>query len=97
MKHDATSREIRVFISSTFSDMREERKHLNTKVFPELRSMCEKRGVVFTEVDLQWGITQEQSENGGAVEICLEEINRCHPHFIGILGERYGASAACLL
>ena len=48
------SREMRVFISSTFSDMREERRYLNTHIFPELRIICEKRGVVFTEVDLQW-------------------------------------------
>jgi len=86
------SREIRVFISSTFSDMREERKYLNTHVFPELRTICEKRGIVFTEVDLQWGISEEDSKQGAAVEICMEEINRCHPYFIGMLGERYGWS-----
>ncbi|NWF36176.1 tetratricopeptide repeat protein [Mariprofundus sp. KV] len=86
------SREIRVFISSTFSDMREERKYLNAHVFPELRQLCEKRGAVFTEVDLQWGINEEDSKQGAAVEICLEEINRCHPYFIGMLGERYGWS-----
>jgi len=91
-KNSSANREIRVFISSTFSDMCEERKHLNTKVFPELRSICQKRGVVFTEVDLQWGINETQSSQGGAVEVCLEEINRCHPYFIGLLGERYGWS-----
>ncbi len=86
------NREIRVFISSTFSDMRVERDYLNKHVFPGLRKMCQQRGVIFTEVDLQWGITEGQAEDGGAIEVCLDEINRCHPYFIGLLGERYGWS-----
>jgi len=90
MKHDATSREIRVFISSTFSDMGSERDYLNKKIFPELRKLCQQRSVVFTEVDLQWGITEEQAKDGAAIEVCLDEINRCHPYFIGLVGDRYG-------
>ena len=58
-------REIRVFVSSTFSDMRREREYLNKEVFPRFRRRCRERGVAFTEVDLQWGITEEQSKEGG--------------------------------
>ena len=83
-------REIRVFISSTFSDMRAERSYLNTKVFPELRVICARRGVTFTEIDLQWGVTDEQVKEGQEIDICLDEINRSRPFFIGFLGERYG-------
>jgi len=86
------TREIRVFVSSTFSDMHSERDYLNKHVFPALRKLCQQRSVVFTEVDLQWGITDAQAEDGGAIEVCLNEIDRCHPYFIGILGERYGWS-----
>ena len=46
------------------------------------------------EVDLRWGITEEQSKSGETLRICLEEIDRCRPSapvfFVGLLGERYG-------
>jgi hypothetical protein len=52
--------------------------------------MCEERSVVCTEVDLRWGITTEQAAEGKVLPLCLEEIQRCRPYFIGLLGERYG-------
>jgi len=84
------SRQIRVFISSTFRDMRDEREELTKRVFPKLRQLCEERHVVWGDVDLRWGITDEQSAEGAVLPICLEEIRRCRPYFIGLLGERYG-------
>ncbi|MCP2033519.1 tetratricopeptide (TPR) repeat protein/transposase-like protein [Planomicrobium sp. HSC-17F08] len=83
-------RVMRVFISSTFRDMFEEREELIKYVFPVLRKMCEERGVIWGEVDLRWGVTDEQSADGKVLPICLAEIENCRPFFIGILGERYG-------
>jgi tetratricopeptide (TPR) repeat protein len=89
---DATSPpgEIRVFISSTFRDLQAEREHLIKHVFPQLRRLCSERGVGFTEIDLRWGITDEESRQGKVIKICLDEIGRCRPFFIGVLGARYG-------
>ena len=42
------------------------------------------------EVDLRWGISDEQKAEGKVLALCLEEIHRCGPYFIGLLGERYG-------
>ncbi len=86
----SSDRVIRVFISSTFRDMHAEREELLKFVFPKLRHICESRGVVWGEVDLRWGITDEQKAE--VVPICLKEIRRCRPYFIGILGERYGSA-----
>ena len=83
-------REIRVFISSTFRDMMRERDLLVKEVFPEMRRICAKRFVTFTEVDLRWGITEEQANEGQVLPLCLAEIERSRPFFIGLLGERYG-------
>ena len=83
-------RVIRVFVSSTFRDMQVERDELVLKIFPQLRRLCEERGVTWCEIDLRWGITEEQSQRGEVLSICLEEIRRCRPYFIGLLGERYG-------
>jgi tetratricopeptide (TPR) repeat protein len=84
------SRQIRVFISSTFRDMQAERDYLVKFIFPQLRKLCESRGVTWGEVDLRWGVTDEQAAEGKVLPICLEEIRRCRPYFIGLLGERYG-------
>jgi len=83
-------RVIRVFVSSTFRDMKAERDQLVKFVFPEFRRMCERRGVVWGEVDLRWGVTDEQKAEGKVLPVCLDEIHRCRPYFVGLLGERYG-------
>jgi nephrocystin-3 len=83
-------RQIRVFISSTFLDMKAERDHLLRFIFPKLRRLCEERAVTWDVVDLRWGVTDEETAEGQVLPICLEEIRRCRPYFIGLLGERYG-------
>ncbi len=84
------SPELRLFVSSTFHDLQGERDHLAKHVFPEVRRFCRSRGVEFTEIDLRWGVTEEEASMGRVVRTCLEEIDRCRPYFIGILGSRYG-------
>ncbi len=48
-----SDRQIRVFISSTFSDMHAERDHLVTVVFPELRERIERLGLESFDIDLR--------------------------------------------
>jgi len=84
------SNELRVFISSTFRDLQEEREHLVKKIFPEIRALCRQRGITFTEVDLRWGLTEEDVVLGQVIRTCLEEIDKCRPYFIGVIGNRYG-------
>jgi tetratricopeptide (TPR) repeat protein len=81
---------VRLFVSSTFQDMTEERDLLNKIIFPHLREFCKKRGLRFIGIDLRWGITEEDSEEKKTLKICLDEIERCRPYFAGIIGNRYG-------
>ncbi|XP_028831338.1 telomerase protein component 1 [Denticeps clupeoides] len=78
---------VRVFISSTFRDMHSERDVLLCSVFPELRRRAAAHCLYLQEVDLRWGITEEDSSR--ATELCLAEICRSQL-LLGILGERYG-------
>lgn len=84
---------VRIFTSSTFRDMHAERDWLVKVVCPELRERMAKRNLYLVDVDLRWGVTEEEVEHGKALEVCLEEIERCRPFFIGILGERYGSES----
>jgi hypothetical protein len=85
-----SSRTVRVFLSSTFRDFAEERDLLVRKVFPELRRKCRERQVELVDVDLRWGITEEEAQQGKVLPICLAEIDRSRPFFMGFIGERYG-------
>lgn len=84
------NRRIRIFVSSTFRDMVADRDELMTHTWPELRRFCRERQVELVEVDLRWGIAEEQSTRKETLKLCLDEIRACRPFFIGLLGERYG-------
>lgn len=81
---------VRVFVSSTFSDLIAERDHLARHTFPSLEKKSGDLGFIFSAIDLRWGITDEQVAEGSVLPICLDAIDRSRPFFIGILGERYG-------
>jgi hypothetical protein len=80
---------VRVFVSSTFRDMHAERDYLDKVVFPELRNRCAKKGLEFVGIDLRWGVTEEESRQRKAMEVCLDETKKCN-FFISLLGDRYG-------
>ncbi|MEZ0300342.1 MAG: DUF4062 domain-containing protein [Candidatus Methylacidiphilales bacterium] len=82
-------RSVRIFISSTFSDMMGERNELVLKIFPQIRQWCEARGITWTEIDLRWGVVVEPGED--TLQACLEEVDHCHPFFLGLIGQRYGS------
>ena len=84
------NRHIRVFISSTFQDLQDERDYLMRHIFPELRLYASRRDVTLTELDLRWGITEDEAKSGKVLEICFNEIENSVPFFIGIIGNRYG-------
>jgi hypothetical protein len=84
-------RTVRVFVSSTFRDMQSERDYLAKVVFPELRDRMAKRNLHLVDLDLRWGVTEEEAEKGKVLDVILGEIDRSRPFFVGLLGERYGA------
>jgi WD40 repeat protein len=91
----SSQKTFRIFVSSTFSDMRAERRILQEAVFPRLKSLCERRGAGFQAVDLRWGVNEEAQLDHKTMDICLNEIARCQkfspkPNFIILMGDRYG-------
>jgi tetratricopeptide (TPR) repeat protein len=84
-----------IFISSTFADMQAERDHLKNVVFPRVEEELLKRRIKLEIVDLRWGvdttsIEQEDEREANVLKVCLDEIKRCRPFFVGLLGDRYG-------
>ena len=90
MADNIGNRQMPVFVSSTFLDLQEERDELMKNTFPKLEEAASQRIVTLTPIDLRWGVTLQDSESGFVLESCLQEIERCLPFFIGIVGNRYG-------
>jgi hypothetical protein len=86
---------IRVFVSSTFSDLKHERNALHAQVWPELERYCQQRGFTFQAIDLRWGVPAEAGLDHRTMRICFEELRRSQetspePNFLILLGNRYG-------
>ena len=86
---------IRVFISSTFRDLKLERDALQEQVFPKLEQLCLKEGFQFQAIDLRWGVSTEAGLDHRTMQICFEELRRSQeispePNFLILLGNRYG-------
>jgi hypothetical protein len=70
----SAERELRLFISSPFRDMQEERDLIVKRVIPAVRKLCQERDISFSYVDLRWlgcipvflsviGVSQESKMN----------------------------------
>lgn len=75
--------------------MQSERDLLRDAVHPAIVEVAQKRGVAVELIDLRWGIETSDIEdetdvNHKILQVCLDEIDRCKPFIIVLLGERYG-------
>ncbi|MBY0526558.1 MAG: DUF4062 domain-containing protein [Gemmataceae bacterium] len=83
-------RTVRVFLSSTFRDMHAERDHLIKVTFPSLREKLLPFRVELYDIDLRWGITEDEAKNEKVIGLCLDQVDECRPFFLAFLGHRYG-------
>lgn len=83
-----------IFVSSTFHDMHQERDIIHEFVMPEMNEFALKYGENISFCDLRWGVNTENldSEEGSrkVLSVCFDEIDRCRPFMLVLLGERYG-------
>lgn len=83
-----------IFVSSTFQDMHYERDIIHDQVTPALNAVARQYGESVSFCDLRWGVNtgELESEEGSrkVLSVCLEEIDRCRPYMLVILGDRYG-------
>ena len=98
MYHPAAWSTRPVFLSSPFLDFHAERDCLRDVVFPELQDLLRgaKRRLHLALVDLRMGVetgslADEEQKDCFILKVCLEEVDRCRPFFIVLLGDRYGS------
>lgn len=80
-----------IFISSTFNDMHAERDYLIKRVFPALRLWCAEHKLKLIDIDLRWGVSEKDAtENKRVVDVCLNNVDKCRPFLLSLLGQRRG-------
>ncbi|CAD6995895.1 unnamed protein product [Ceratitis capitata] len=86
-----SSKIVRIFTSSTFTDTTMERNTLMAKCYPRIKDYCrEKHGLEFQVVDMRWGVRDEATDDHMTTELCMREIQNCQrlsmgPNFIVFL------------
>ena len=75
--------------------MQAERDYLQNIVFPELAERLRARHHHLEPIDLRWGVRtvavdDEHEKELLILTVCLDEVERSRPFFIGLLGDRYG-------
>ncbi|GFG36815.1 hypothetical protein Cfor_08648 [Coptotermes formosanus] len=91
-----SSKIVRIFTSSTFTDTTMERNTLMAQCYPKLKDYCrEKHGLEFQVVDMRWGVRDEATDDHMTTELCMREIANCQrlsmgPNFVVFLGQKYG-------
>ncbi|KAJ8019859.1 NACHT domain- and WD repeat-containing protein 1 [Holothuria leucospilota] len=86
---------VRVFLSSTFTDMMHERNRLLREIYPKLQRYCQMRGMEFEVVDMRWGVHDNITTDHKTTHLCMVEIDNCKrlsqgPCFVAFLGNKYG-------
>ena len=83
-----------LFISSTFKDMHYERDAIRDMALPKINTAAKTYGQEVSVCDLRWGINtlDLDGEEGSkkVLDVCLDQIDRCSPPMIVLLGNRYG-------
>ncbi|KAI3386911.1 hypothetical protein SNEBB_004259 [Seison nebaliae] len=91
-----SSKIVRIFTSSTFTDTAMERNSLMENIYPKIKDYCrEKYGLQFQVVDMRWGVRDEATDDHMTAQLCMQEIDNCQrlsvgPNFIVFLGQKYG-------
>ena len=79
-----------VYICSDYDDMKPERDFLATHIFPAVDQWCATMRAQLVPVDLRHGVTRAECYHANVVATHLDEIDRCFPFFICLLGDSYG-------
>jgi hypothetical protein len=75
--------------------MQSERDYLRDIVLPRLQEALLPQRIRLEFVDLRWGIfagtvEEEWEQQLEILRVCLDEIDRCRPFMLVLLGDRYG-------
>lgn len=87
---------VTIFLSSTFRDFHGERDLMVGTVRAALDDRVRPLGCRTEIIDLRWGVANDEADDDEEtrqrriLDVCLSEIARARPLFVGLVGDRYG-------
>jgi hypothetical protein len=89
------SKNLLIFVSSTFTDSHLERDILIEQILPYLQERAQKHGILVTLTDMRYGVIEANQRNHRVWDYCKAELNRCHRDsagifFLSLQGNKYG-------
>ena len=81
---------VHVYFCAEYDDMRPEREFLFEHVFPVIDKWLSAFRVQFVPVDMRFGVTRTECFHPEVVRLHMDEIEKCFPFFVVMLGEAYG-------
>ena len=89
-----STKNIDIFVSSTFLDMHDERDLINSTVARKVNDILEPMGLRVNFIDLRWGVNTMDADEADRETLvlydCLETIRKTRPYFLALIGGRYG-------
>ena len=90
-----SSYQLRVFVSSTFTDTHYERNILLDEIVPVIRSIAAPYGIQVVFVDMRYGVRDENTADHMTWLACKAELNQCIElsngvFFLSLQGDKYG-------
>jgi Domain of unknown function (DUF4062) len=91
----APKRELKVFVSSTFTDTHEERNIMLNGLLPLLRELARSRGIAVFLFDMRSGFPDTNTLDHHTWENCYRELRRCYDEsggifFLSLQADKYG-------
>ncbi len=82
----------RLFISSTFANLKDERDLLAQYVYPQLKRYCQGMRMQFQVIDMRWSVDDRASYSHQTLDICRQEVINCRsqslePNFLLLLAD----------
>jgi len=92
LKNDSNT--VRLYLSSSFTDMKFERDCIVGLLVPRIRQYCREHGLSFRMTDMRWALSDSTNDSRdvslGELQACKDRSTSHSFNFIGILGNRYG-------
>ena len=90
-----SSYQLRVFVSSTFTDTHLERNIILDEIVPILKGIAQPYGIEIVFVDMRYGVRDENTADHMTWIACRDELSSCMKvsnglFFLSLQGDKYG-------
>jgi hypothetical protein len=84
---------IKPYLCTNIGEFDDEREYLRERTFPRIKQKLKQLNINFEPVQIECELDEEYVQQGYYLRLLLNNIERCNPFFICLLGQQYGPYA----